>query len=155
MTREKAIKILSQHSEHWKRLLTENICSKEEGLQTVEALDMAIKALQQNESAEEWYKLFVEKLEQEPKYRDCVSRDYLLSIANKDGAYGYVSAHEIINAPSVNPQKTGHWILDETDNSITCNKCGCLIWANDISNGEAYYCPNCGFRMVEQKESEG
>lgn len=50
--------------------------------------------------------------------------------------------------------KTGHWILDETDNSITCDKCGCLIWANDISNGEAYYCPNCGCRMVEPQESE-
>jgi len=44
-------------------------------------------------------------------------------------------------------QKTGHWILDETDNSITCDKCGCLIWANDISNGEAHYCPNCGANM--------
>lgn len=33
-----------------------------------EALEMAIKALEQNESAEEWYKLFVEKLEQEPKW---------------------------------------------------------------------------------------
>ena len=43
--------------------------------------------------------------------------------------------------------KTGHWILDETDNSITCDKCGCLIWANDISNGEAYFCPNCGAKM--------
>lgn len=58
-------------------------------------------------------------------------------------------------ASSVNKQepKTGHWILDETDNSITCDKCGCLIWANDISNGEAYYCPNCGARMEsEDKE---
>lgn len=48
--------------------------------------------------------------------------------------------------PSTEP-KTGHWILDETDNSITCDKCGCLIWANDISNGEAYFCPNCGAKM--------
>ena len=48
MTREEAIKVLSQHSEHWKRLLIENICSKEEGLQTVEALDMAIKVLLQD-----------------------------------------------------------------------------------------------------------
>ena len=31
------------------------------------AFKMAIKALKQNESAEEWYKLFVEKLDQEPK----------------------------------------------------------------------------------------
>lgn len=50
--------------------------------------------------------------------------------------------------------KTGHWILDETDNSITCDKCGCRIWANDISNGDAHYCPNCGFRMDEPQESE-
>ena len=48
--------------------------------------------------------------------------------------------------------KTGHWILDETDNSITCDKCGCLIWANDISNGEAHYCPNCGAKMAESEE---
>ena len=47
--------------------------------------------------------------EQEPTHRDCISRDYLLSLANKDGAYGYVSAHDIINAPTFNPQgpKTG------------------------------------------------
>ncbi len=58
--------------------------------------------------------------------------------------------------PSVTPQepKIGHWILDETDNSITCDKCGCLIWANDISNGEAYFCPNCGAKMIEPQESE-
>ena len=46
---------------------------------------------------------------QKPMNRDCVSRDYLLSLANKDGAYGYVSAHEIINAPSINPQEP-RWI---------------------------------------------
>ena len=44
-------------------------------------------------------------------------------------------------------RQTGKWILDETDNSITCDKCGCLIWANDICNGDAYYCPNCGAKM--------
>ena len=53
--------------------------------------------------------------------------------------------------PTVQEPKTGHWILDETDNSITCDKCGCLIWANDISNGEAYYCPNCGARMESEE----
>lgn len=54
--------------------------------------------------------------------------------------------------PSVTPQapRKGHWILDETDNSITCDKCGCLIWANDISNGEAYFCPNCGAKMESE-----
>lgn len=53
MTREEVIKVLLQHSEHWKRLLTENICSKEEGSQTVEALNMAIQALTQVSEIEE------------------------------------------------------------------------------------------------------
>ena len=38
-----------------------------EDVRDFEALEMAIEALEQNESAEKWYKLFVEKLEQEPK----------------------------------------------------------------------------------------
>lgn len=48
--------------------------------------------------------------EQEP-CEDAISRAYLLSIANMDGAYGYVSAHDIAKAPSVTPkQRIGHWI---------------------------------------------
>ena len=43
--------------------------------------------------------------------------------------------------------KTGHWILDDIDNSITCDKCGCLIYANDILQGDAHFCPNCGADM--------
>lgn len=39
----------------------------------LEALDMAIKALEQNESAEEWYKLFVEKLDEQEPCDDTVS----------------------------------------------------------------------------------
>ena len=54
--------------------------------------------------------------------------------------------------PKEQEPKTGHWILDETDNSMTCDRCGCLIWANDISNGEAYYCPNCGAKMQSEAE---
>lgn len=43
--------------------------------------------------------------EQEPMDHDSVSRGYLLGLANKDGAYGYISAHEIVNAPSLNRQE--------------------------------------------------
>ena len=41
----------------------------------------------------------------------------------------------------------GHWILDESDNSIECDKCECVIYANDIIGGEPHYCPNCGAKM--------
>ena len=45
----------------------------------------------------------------------------------------------------------GHWILDESDNSIECDKCKCTIYANDILGGEPHYCPNCGAKMKLQE----
>lgn len=39
-----------------------------------EALDMAIQALEQNERAEEWYKLFVKKLDEQEPCDDAISR---------------------------------------------------------------------------------
>lgn len=55
MTREQAINELK------------NMAKFNYTLAPIEVFEMAIQALEQNESAEEWYKLFVEKLEQEPK----------------------------------------------------------------------------------------
>ena len=78
------------------------------------AFKMAIKALKQNESAEEWYKLFVEKLEQEQS-GDAISRDAVLEKAvyteTEEGWCGYtVDVDYIMSLPPVNPQeqKTGH-----------------------------------------------
>ena len=47
MNREEAIKILKEHHDHWMRLLKEGICTEEEGENTIEALEMALKALEQ------------------------------------------------------------------------------------------------------------
>lgn len=41
----------------------------------------------------------------------------------------------------------GEWILDETDNSVSCSDCGCMLYPNDILHGDAKYCPNCGRYM--------
>ena len=48
---------------------------------------------------------------------------------------------------AVRNRPKGEWILDESDNSVTCNKCGCGMYLNDILNGEGHFCPNCGARM--------
>ena len=48
--------------------------------------------------------------------------------------------------------QTGHWVLDDSDNSLECDECGCRIYASDIMNGEPHYCPNCGVRMVESED---
>lgn len=95
---------------------------------------------------------------------DAISRQAVMCILDEIGSdfdsprNAVVSLDGIADAvhglPSVTPQepKTGRWILDETDNSITCDKCGCLIWANDISNGDAHYCPNCGAKMESEEQ---
>lgn len=41
----------------------------------------------------------------------------------------------------------GNWILDESDNSVTCDTCGCQMYLNDIMNGEGHFCPNCNADM--------
>ena len=109
-----------------------------------EMFDMAIKALENPE----------QNVIAVVPCGDAISRQAAVYVAS-----GFCSpsnvADELAKLPSVQPiRPRGHWILDETDNSITCDKCGCLIWANDISNGDAYYCPNCGAKMVEPQESE-
>ncbi len=90
---------------------------------------------------------------------DLISRDYLLSLANKDGAYGYVSAHEIINAPSV--ENKGEWIKVQSGDkdfpeSIVCSKCGNENSHFDFNEhaepiGKVFatskFCPNCGADM--------
>jgi len=84
---------------------------------------------------------------------DAVSREAIIDLIKRcypteEQTTGCLMIESINKLPSVTQKsKTGHWILDETDNSITCDKCGCLIWANDISNGDAHYCPNCGAEM--------
>jgi len=102
----------------------------------IEALEMGIKA--------------IKALEQEP-CEDAVSRQYLIDIATEDGAYDYVSAQEIANAPSVNPQpKTGHWIShydeDAKEGWYECNRCHTERAFNTD------FCPDCGARMVEPQE---
>lgn len=58
--------------------------------------------------------------------------------------------------PSAHPKSdkpSGKWILADSDNSITCCHCNCMIWGSDICNGEPHYCPNCGAKMdSEDKE---
>lgn len=82
--------------------------------------------------------------------------DRLLQSVYLDGyEHGYKDAlNSILNYEEQEHYKklAGHWVLDESDNSLECDECGCRIYANDIMNGEPHYCPNCGVRMVESED---
>ena len=164
MTREEAINNLNMISVAFVEPVT-----KEQRKLIDDTFDMAIKALEQNESAEEWYKLFVEKLEQEPKtgienlcdsctnkaceFQSGIQRSkcdfYIPPMPHlePDNCGNYIVQQE--------PTKTGHWTRVSMDKYVQhamafyrCSECG-----EDII-GEHNYCPNCGARMVEPQESE-
>ena len=152
MSREEAIKVLFQHIEHWKRLLTENICSKEEGSQTVEALEMAIKALSQEPICDRdcehctWTECPIEPCDDAISREDAVHalRKALWDYEDKtekqfrerdDLDYEEWYFHRIFvqamndedveaicKLPSVT-QKSGKWIYRAED-KYSCSKCG-------------------------------
>lgn len=123
MTREEVIEELNAHLIHWKRLLREKICSQEDGKKTINALEMAIKALEQEPKTDTWsIKDVADTLakhgliaEQEP-CEDAVSRQAVIELC--EGWWlGHTKeddfATEIRELPSVNPQKQKTDILDK------------------------------------------
>ena len=138
MNKEKALTVLESHKAHWKRLLEEEICDKTEGKETIESFDMAISAL----SAEGEY----------------IKKEDALNAIRKSDHYGrtqkiYVCHREVVDSIDELPtysfpdREKGEWEHDEYDNSVTCKKCGCFLYPNDIFNGEPHFCPNCGADM--------
>ena len=89
------------------------------------AMDMAIKSLEQNESAEEWYKLFVEKLNEQEPCDDAVSRQAVLKqifySTDNDGdvVLGSTLRRRIENLPSVTPKSE-----TVTEFADRCRECG-------------------------------
>jgi hypothetical protein len=45
LTRAEAIETLTEHLDHWKRLLSEGVCTKDEGEKTINALEFAIESI--------------------------------------------------------------------------------------------------------------
>lgn len=127
MTDEFAINIIEQYRK--KPTLVNEIETVEEAAWLDEALDMAIKALEQ-EPCEDTVSL--EVFEQVMLARD-VAIEQL-----KELGYGFGEK-----------QRTGHWIECEEEVKCFCSEC------KEISDYPTRFCPNCGAEMVEPQESEG
>ena len=129
-----------------------------------EALDMAIKALEQEPcdkcvySTKDGYCQYDDITETIPPLEPCedvISReDALMAITGEWTEPTDELIHRFIKRikklPPVNPQpKTGHWIhLAAGD---VCSECG---WSIGKYISPSKYCPDCGRRMVEPQESE-
>ena len=141
-----------------------------------EALDMAIKALEQ-EPCNDWYdvpsdemtleqarqavkdlrKKLAEYLEQEP-CEDCISREAVLDyIEGSEAELGHSSENELVcqdikEFPPVTPQpKIGRWIRVDKD-KCKCDQCEVISFIAMYPNGDINYCPNCGAKMQEGEE---
>lgn len=113
-----------------------------------QAIDMAIQALEQEPSG------------------DLISRQAVIDnsweLEYPDGTSERVVSLKEINAlPPVNPQpKTGHWIKHNTGHSTyyDCSLCGCVAPCTETADNFIWklsnFCPDCGARMIESKESE-
>ena len=132
----KYIKTLEAHLDHWKRLYAEHICEEKEGMETIEALQAAIKALQTEPCEDAISRQAAIEFLEKP-LSECCMMEYLKS------------------APSVHPtQKVGRWIeKDGYDGDVyyDCSACGnswTTIDGTPWDNG-MNFCPNCGAKMEE------
>ena len=76
--------------------------------------------------------------------------DALLKEANADGAYGYVDAEQIANAPTIEaePVKHGYNVYEKGSSRFECSECGYEDWDTITCEPEHHnYCPNCGAKM--------
>lgn len=77
-----------------------------------------------------------------------IDADELILAAQQDGAYGYVSAKEIADAPTIDaePVRHGRWV--EEPGMLICSECGDAWALEQTEEVESFnYCPNCGAKM--------
>lgn len=121
MTNEEVIEILSDVGDI-------NRCCAEDA----EALDMAIKAL-----------------EQQP-CEDCISRQAVLDLVNADWKYEGLET-DVASLPSVTP-KAGRWEWVQYDanpeiGNFHCSECRYIPASFNMSAQKLNFCPNCGAKM--------
>lgn len=77
-----------------------------------------------------------------------IDADALIDEANSDGAYGYVDAKQIADAPTINtaPVRHGRGVQQPLNGTYIwrCSKC------ETIGSPQWNYCPKCGAKMGDK-----
>lgn len=160
MTNEEAKEIMSKVTFYWElgeQILTQN--------QINEALDMAIKALEQQpnrcdscihseeqdgSNCYECVKGIADNFEAQQTNADCISRQAALDLINANWKYEDLEM-DVASLPSVTPQpKIGRWVgVNPMVDTLICSECGENIISEEF---KSKYCPNCGVKMEEVEE---
>lgn len=87
-------------------------------------------------------------MEKMPSKKRLIDANELIKEANADGAYGYVDAKQIADAPTVDavPARHGEWEIVVGSNGKEYMVCTCCRVSQDLT-GVFSYCPNCGAKM--------
>ena len=79
-----------------------------------------------------------------------IDANALIEEANAEGAYGYVDAFQIANAPTIDAVevKHGRWVQQPLNGTYIwrCSKC------ETIGSPQWNYCPKCGAKTNERNE---
>ena len=105
----------------------------------VDALEMAIKALEQEPSGD-----LISREETLTAFADYVGSG--MSMDDYDALWNIVAKMPAVRQES----KTGHWVWNTNKTYCKCSECGI-----GMGHTEYDYCPNCGARMIESREREG
>lgn len=84
-----------------------------------------------------------------------IDANALIEEANAEGAYGYVDAFQIANAPTIDavPVRHGRWIKVGYacgEGEYQCSECKETEWRTSASRLK--YCPFCGAKMDKRDE---
>ena len=88
-----------------------------------------------------------------------IDADALLAEAMADGAYGYVDAKQIADAPTIDaaPVVHGKWEWNTNNGFYYCSNCKTVSPRED-QDGEycdcPNYCPNCGAKMDGERKDD-
>ena len=121
-----------------------------------ELLDNLIGMISDNQESDydTALKMAIEALEQ-TECEDCISKERLKECFHKNVVGSKVFDELIDMQPSVRPkEKVGHWIVEAGDRETGYGGCTMCSECSGEGDTEMDYCPHCGAKMVELKESE-